>query len=390
MTDVVIVSGARTPVGSFNGAFASVPAHDLGAVAIKSVLERARVEPDEVSEVILGQVLTAGQGMNPGRQAALNAGIPKEAPAWLVNQVCGSALRAVALGFQSIRNGDASVVVAGGQESMSMSQHSAYLRGGTKMGPVNFADTMITDGLTDVFNQIHMGLTAENIAREYQITREEQDRFAVASQNKAEAARKSGRFKDEIAPVTVKERKGERVVDADEYIRDGVTYETVSALRPVFAKDGSVTAANASGLNDAAAALVLMTAKEAERRGLAPLARIVSFASAGVDPKVMGMGPVPATQAALKKAGWRTDELDLIEANEAFAVQACAVNKQLGWDTAKVNVNGGAIAIGHPIGASGARILVTLLHEMARRDARKGLATMCIGGGMGIALCVER
>jgi acetyl-CoA C-acetyltransferase len=390
MTDVVIVSGARTPVGSFNGVFASVPAHDLGTTAISAALQRARVAPAEVSEVILGQVLTAGQGQNPGRQAALNAGIPKEIPAWLVNQICGSGLRAVALGFQSIRNGDATVVVAGGQESMSMSQHAAYLRGGTKMGSVNFADTMITDGLTDAFNQIHMGLTAENVAREYQITREQQDRFAVASQNKAEAARRSGRFKDEITPVTVKERKTERVVDSDEYIRDGVTYESVSTLRPVFAKDGSVTAANASGLNDGAAALVLMAAKEADRRGLAPLARIVSFASAGVDPKVMGMGPVPATQGALKKAGWRTDELDLIEANEAFAAQACAVNKQLGWDTEKVNVNGGAIAIGHPIGASGARILVTLLHEMARRDARKGLATMCIGGGMGIALCVER
>ena len=390
MSDVVIVAGARTAVGSFNGAFAAVPAHDLGTAAIKAALERARVAPEEVSEVVLGQVLTAGQGQNPGRQAAMHAGIPKETPAWLVNQICGSGLRAVAIGFQAIRNGDSSIVVAGGQESMSLSQHAAHLRNGTKFGPLSFADTMITDGLTDVFNGIHMGVTAENVAREYQITREEQDRFAVASQNKAETARKSGRFKEEIAPVTVKERKGERIVDTDEYIRDGVTFESVSALRPAFAKDGSVTAANASGLNDGAAALVLMRAEEADRRGLEPLARIVSFASAGVDPKIMGMGPVPASRAALKKAGWSRDDLDLIEANEAFAAQACAVNKDLGWDTAKVNVNGGAIAIGHPIGASGGRILVTLLHEMKRRNARKGLATLCIGGGMGIAMCVER
>jgi acetyl-CoA C-acetyltransferase len=390
MADVVIVAGARTPVGSFNGALAGVPAHDLGTTAIKAALARAKVAPDEVSEVILGQVLTAGQGQNPGRQAALNAGIAKDVPAWLVNQICGSGLRAVALGFQAIRNGDSSIVVAGGQESMSMAQHAAFLRGGTKFGPVSFADTMITDGLTDAFNAIHMGITAENVAREFQITREEQDRFAVASQNKAEAARKAGRFKDEIAPVTVKERKGERIVDTDEYIRDGVTLESISGLKPVFAKDGSVTAANSSGLNDGAAALVLMTAKEADRRGLTPLARIVSFASAGVDPKIMGIGPVPASRAALKKAGWAKDDLDLIEANEAFAAQACAVNKDLGWDTSKVNVNGGAIAIGHPIGASGGRILVTLLHEMGRRNAKKGLATMCIGGGMGIALAVER
>jgi acetyl-CoA C-acetyltransferase len=390
MTEVVIVAAARTPVGSFNGAFAAVPAHDLGTAAIKAALERAGVAPEEVSEVVLGQVLTAGQGQNPGRQAAMHAGIPKETPAWLVNQICGSGLRAVAIGFQAIRNGDSSIVVAGGQESMSLSQHAAWLRGGTKMGSLSFADTMITDGLTDVFNAIHMGITAENVAREHQITREEQDRFAVASQNKAEAARKSGRFKDEIVPVTVKERKGERVVDTDEYIRDGVTYESISTLRPAFAKDGSVTAANSSGLNDGAAALVLMRADDADRRGLTPLARIVSFASAGVDPKLMGMGPVPASRAALKKAGWSRDDLDLIEANEAFAAQACAVNKDLGWDSAKVNVNGGAIAIGHPIGASGGRILVTLLHEMQRRNAKKGLATMCIGGGMGIALCVER
>jgi len=390
MTDVVIVSGARTPVGSFNGAFATVPAHDLGTTAIKAALERAKVAPEEVSELIFGQVLTAGQGQNPGRKAAIQAGLPKESPAWLVNQVCGSALRAVGIGFQSIRLGDAGIVVAGGQESMSLSQHAAHLRGGTKFGPLTFADTMITDGLTDIFDNIHMGITAENVAREFQITREAQDRFAVASQNKAEAARKAGRFADEIAPVTVKERKGDRIVDADEYIRDGATYESVSGLRPAFAKDGTVTAGNASGLNDGAAAVVLMSAEEALRRGLTPLARIASFASAGVDPKIMGMGPVPASRAALKKAGWSADDLDLIEANEAFAAQACAVNNDMGWDTAKVNVNGGAIAIGHPIGASGARILVTLLHEMLRRDAKKGLATMCIGGGMGVALCVER
>jgi len=390
MTDVVIVSGARTPVGSFNGAFATVPAHDLGTTAIKAALERAKVAPEEVSELIFGQVLTAGQGQNPGRKAAIQAGLPKESPAWLVNQVCGSALRAVGIGFQSIRLGDAGIVVAGGQESMSLSQHAAHLRGGTKFGPLTFADTMITDGLTDIFDNIHMGITAENVAREFQITREAQDRFAVASQNKAEAARKAGKFADEIAPVTVKERKGDRIVDADEYIRDGATYESVSGLRPAFAKDGTVTAGNASGLNDGAAAVVLMSAEEALRRGLTPLARIASFASAGVDPKIMGMGPVPASRAALKKAGWSADDLDLIEANEAFAAQACAVNNDMGWDTAKVNVNGGAIAIGHPIGASGARILVTLLHEMLRRDAKKGLATMCIGGGMGVALCVER
>ncbi len=390
MADVVIVSGARTPVGSFTGAFATVPAHELGAVSIRAALERAKVAPEEVSEVILGQVLTAGLGQNPGRQAAMAAGIPKEVPSWLVNQICGSGLRAVATGFQSIRNGDASIVVAGGQESMSLSQHAAFLRGGTKMGALSLGDTMISDGLTDAFNAIHMGITAENVAREFQITREQQDRFAVASQNKAEAARKEGRFKAEIASVTIKERKGERIVDTDEYIRDGVTYEGISGLRPAFAKDGTVTAANASGLNDGAAAVVLMTAAEASKRGLTPLARIVSFASAGVDPKIMGMGPVPSSRAALKKAGWSKDDLDLIEANEAFAAQACAVNKDLGWDTDKVNVNGGAIAIGHPIGASGGRILVTLLHEMLRRNAKKGLATMCIGGGMGIAVCVER
>ena len=390
MTDVVIASGARTPVGSFTGAFANVPAHDLGTAAIKAALERAKVAPAEVSEVILGQILTAGQGQNPGRQAAMKAGIPVETPAYLVNQLCGSGLRAVALGYQGIKNGDASIIVAGGQESMSMAPHAAHLRNGQKMGSLEFVDTMIKDGLTDAFHNIHMGITAENVAREFQITREEQDRFAVASQNKAEAARKSGRFKDEIVPVTVTERKGVKVIEQDEYIRDGVTYESLCGLRPAFAKDGTVTAANASGVNDGAAALVLMSAKDADARGLAPLARIVSWASAGVDPKLMGTGPIPASQMALKKAGWSIADLDLVESNEAFAAQACAVNKGLGWDTSKVNVNGGAIAIGHPVGASGGRILVTLLYEMQKRNLRKGIATMCIGGGMGIAVCVER
>jgi len=390
MEEVVIVAAARTPVGSFNGAFANVPAHDLGKAVIADVLKRADVAPKDVSEVILGQVLTAAQGQNPARQASINAGIPVETPAWVVNQLCGSGLRAVALGYQQIVNGDASIVVAGGQESMSQATHAAYLRAGTKMGDVSFVDTMIKDGLWDAFNGYHMGVTAENVAREWQITREQQDKFAVASQNKAEAARKSGRFKDEIAPVTVKERKGERVVDTDEYVRDGVTYESVSGLKPAFQKDGTVTAANASGINDGAAAVVLMTAKEAKARGLKPLATIKSWASVGVDPKVMGSGPIPASRAALKKAGWSVGDLDLIEANEAFAAQACAVNKDMGWDQSKVNVNGGAIAIGHPIGASGARVLVTLLYEMQKRDARKGLATLCIGGGMGIAMCVER
>ncbi len=390
MTDVVIASGARTPVGSFTGAFANVPAHDLGAAAIKSALERAKVAPTEVSEVILGQILTAGQGQNPGRQAAMKAGIPIEIPAYLVNQLCGSGLRAVALGYQAIRNGDASIIVAGGQESMSLAQHAAYLRNGQKMGALELADTMIKDGLMDAFHGIHMGITAENVAREYQITREDQDRFAVGSQNKAEAARKSGRFKDEIVPVTVTERKGVKVIEHDEYIREGATYEQVSGLRPAFAKDGTVTAANASGLNDGAAALVLMSAKDADARGLTPLARIVSWASAGVDPKLMGTGPIPASRMALKKAGWSAADLDLVESNEAFAAQACAVNKGLGWDTDRVNVNGGAIAIGHPIGASGGRILVTLLYEMQKRDVKRGIATMCIGGGMGIAVCVER
>ena len=390
MTDIVIASGARTPVGSFNGGFANVPAHDLGTAAIRCALERAQVAPADVSEVILGQILTAAQGQNPGRQAAMKAGIPVETPAYLVNQLCGSGLRAVALGYQSIKNGDAAIIVAGGQESMSLAPHAAHLRNGQKMGSLEFVDTMIKDGLMDAFHGIHMGITAENVAREFQITREEQDRFAVASQNKAEAARKAGRFKDEIVPVTVTERKGVRVMDQDEYIRDGATYESMSGLRAAFAKDGTVTAGNASGLNDGAAALVLMSAKDADARGLAPLARIVSWASAGVDPKIMGTGPIPASRMALKKAGWSATDLDLIESNEAFAAQACAVNRSLGWDAAKVNVNGGAIAIGHPVGASGARILVTLLYEMQRRDAKKGIATMCIGGGMGIAVCVER
>jgi acetyl-CoA C-acetyltransferase len=390
MTDVVIASGARTPVGSFNGGFANVPAHDLGTAAIKAALTRAQVDPADVSEVILGQILTAAQGQNPGRQAAMKAGIPVETPAYLVNQLCGSGLRAVALGYQSIKNGDASIIVAGGQESMSLAPHAAHLRNGQKMGSLEFVDTMIKDGLMDAFHGIHMGITAENVAREFQITREEQDRFAVASQNKAEAARKGGRFKDEIVPVTVTERKGVRVVDQDEYIRDGATYESMSGLRAAFAKDGTVTAGNASGLNDGAAALVLMSAKDADTRGLTPLARIVSWASAGVDPKIMGTGPIPASRMALKKAGWNAADLDLIESNEAFAAQACAVNRSLGWDSAKVNVNGGAIAIGHPIGASGGRILVTLLYEMQRRNGKKGIATMCIGGGMGIAVCVER
>jgi len=390
MEDVVIVSAARTPVGAFSGAFATVPAHKLGEVAIRSALERAKVSAEEVSEVILGQVLTAAQGQNPARQASIAAGLPIGTPAWGINMVCGSGLRTVALGAQAIREGDSQVVVSGGQESMSLSTHAAYLRAGQKMGDLQFIDTMIRDGLWDAFNGYHMGMTAENVANQWQITREEQDRFAVASQNKAEAAKKAGRFKDEIAVVTVKGRKGDTVVESDEYIRDGATYEAVAGLRPAFAKDGSVTAGNASGINDGAAALVLMSAKNASARGLTPMARIVSWAQAGVDPKVMGTGPIPSSRAALQKAGWKASDLDLVEANEAFAAQACAVNKELGWDPAKVNVNGGAIAIGHPIGASGARILTTLLFEMGRRNAKKGLATLCIGGGMGIALTVER
>jgi acetyl-CoA C-acetyltransferase len=391
MTDVAIVAAARTAVGSFNGSFANVPAHELGRTAIKEVLKRAQLEGKDVSEVILGQILIAGQGQNPARQASINAGIPVEVPAWGVNQLCGSGLRAVALGHQAIVNGDSAIVIAGGQESMSMAPHAAYLRAGQKMGPLEFIDTMIKDGLMDAFNGYHMGNTAENVAKEWQITREQQDQFAVASQNKAEAARKAGRFKDEIAAVSIKEKKGEKIIDTDEYIRDGVTYDSIKDLRPAFLRDGgSVTAANASGINDGAAAVVLMSAKEADRRGLKPLGFIKSWAQAGVDPKVMGSGPIPASRAALKRAGWSVADLDLVEANEAFAAQACAVNKDMGWDPTKVNVNGGAIAIGHPIGASGGRVLVTLLHEMQKRNARKGLATLCIGGGMGIAMCIER
>ncbi|MBB5685515.1 acetyl-CoA C-acetyltransferase [Sphingobium boeckii] len=390
MSDIVITAAKRTPVGSFLGAFGSVPAHELGRVAIEAALAQAGVAPEDVSEVILGQVLTAGQGQNPARQASMAAGVPKEVPAWGVNQVCGSGLRAVALAAQAIANGDATIVVAGGQESMSLSNHAQALRAGQKMGNVQLVDTMISDGLTDAFNQYHMGITAENVADQCQVTREQQDVFAVRSQNLASAARASGRFKDEIAPVTVKGRKGDTVVENDEYIRDGATIETMSGLRPAFKKDGSVTAANASGLNDGAAALVLMTRAEAERRGSKILGRIASWASAGVDPAIMGLGPVPATKRALEKAGWSVGDLDLIEANEAFAAQALAVGKELGFDPDKVNVNGGAIAIGHPIGASGARVLTTLLYEMEKRDAKKGLATLCIGGGMGIALCIER
>jgi acetyl-CoA C-acetyltransferase len=387
---VVIVAGARTPVGSFNGSLSSVAASHLGTVALKAAIERARLEAKEVEEVILGQILTAGQGQNPARQASVNAGIPVETPAWGVNQLCGSGLRAVALGYQQITSGDAAVVAAGGQESMSMAPHCQHLRNGVKMGDLQLIDTMIKDGLWDAFHGYHMGNTAENVARQYQITRETQDEFAVASQNKAEAAQKSGKFKEEIAPVTIATRKGDVVVDQDEYIRAGVTIDQVAKLKPVFAKDGTVTAANASGINDGAAAVILMSAAEAEKRGLEPLARIISWAHAGVDPSIMGTGPIPASRAALKKAQWKIEDLDLIEANEAFAAQACAVNKDLGWAPDKVNVNGGAIALGHPIGASGARVLVTLLHEMKRRDAKKGLATLCIGGGMGIAMCVAR
>jgi acetyl-CoA C-acetyltransferase len=388
--EIVIVSAARTPVGSFNGAFGTLPAHELGAIAIKAALERAKVKPDEVDEVILGQILGAGEGQNPARQAAMKAGVPQEKTAWGLNQLCGSGLRAVAIGMQQIANGDADIIVAGGQESMSMAPHAAHLRGGVKMGEMKFTDTMLKDGLIDAFHGYHMGNTAENVAARWQITREDQDKFATASQNKAEAAQKAGRFKDEIVPVTVKGRKGDTVVENDEYIRHGATYDSMSKLRPAFSKEGSVTAANASGINDGAAALVLMTAANAKKRGLKPLARIVSWATAGVDPAVMGTGPIPASRKALEKAGWKVGDLDLVEANEAFAAQALAVNKDLGLDATKVNVNGGAIAIGHPIGASGARVLTTLLYEMGRRDAKKGLATLCIGGGMGIAMCVER
>jgi acetyl-CoA C-acetyltransferase len=386
---IVIASAARTAVGSFNGAFASVPAHDLGAAAIKGVLERAGVDAAEVDEVILGQILTAGQGQNPARQAAMAAGIPQEKTAWGLNQLCGSGLRAVALGMQQIALGDASIIIAGGQESMSLAPHCAHLRAGTKMGDMKMIDTMIKDGLTDAFYGYHMGVTAENVARQWQLTRDEQDAFAVASQNKAEAAQVAGKFKDEIVPFTISGRKGDIIVDADEYIRHGATLESMTKLRPAFDKEGTVTAGNASGLNDGAAAALLMTEAEAVRRGIQPLARIASWATAGVDPKIMGTGPIPASRKALEKAGWSVTDLDLVEANEAFAAQACAVNKDLGWDTSIVNVNGGAIAIGHPVGASGARILNTLLFEMKRRGAKKGLATLCIGGGMGIAMCLE-
>ena len=390
MTNVVIVSAGRTAVGSFNGSFANTPAHDLGAAVIEAVVARAGIDKAEVEETILGQVLTAGQGQNPARQAHIKAGLAKEASAWSLNQVCGSGLRAVALGAQHVQLGDARIVVAGGQESMSLSPHVAHLRAGQKMGDLNFIDSMIKDGLWDAFNGYHMGQTAENVANQWQISRDMQDEFALASQNKAEAAQKAGKFKDEIVPFTVKTRKGDTVVDADEYIRHGATMDAMTKLRPAFVKDGSVTAANASGINDGAAAVVLMTEEEAAKRGLKPLARIASYATAGLDPSIMGVGPIHASRKALTKAGWKVGDLDLVEANEAFAAQACAVNKDMGWDPSIVNVNGGAIAIGHPIGASGARILNTLLFEMGRRGAKKGLATLCIGGGMGVAMCLER
>jgi acetyl-CoA C-acetyltransferase len=386
---IVVASAARTPVGSFNGAFAATPAHELGAVVIKELLSRAGLEPAEVDEVILGQVLTAAQGQNPARQASIEAGLPKETTAWGLNQVCGSGLRAIALGMQQIATGDAKVIVAGGQESMSLAPHAQHLRAGVKMGDYKMIDIMIKDGLWDAFNGYHMGNTAENVARQFQITREDQDQLALASQNKAEAAQKAGKFKDEIVAFTVKGKKGDTIVDQDEYIRHGATIEAMTKLRPAFDKDGTVTAANASGINDGAAAVLLMTEAEAAKRGITPLARIVSWATAGVDPQIMGTGPIPASRKALAKAGWSVGDLDLVEANEAFAAQACAVNKDMGWDPSIVNVNGGAIAIGHPIGASGARIFNTLVYEMRRRSARKGLATLCIGGGMGVAMCVE-
>ena len=389
-TDIVIVGAARTPVGTLNGAFATMPAHGLGAVAIRAALNRAEVAADEVDEVILGQVLTAGQGQNPARQAAITAGLPHGTTAWSVNQICGSGLRAVALGLQQIAAGDARIVVAGGQENMTMAPHAAYLRAGQKMGAVSLADTMLTDGLWDAFNDYHMGMTAENVATRWQIDRAEQDAFAVRSQNKAEDAQRSGRFRGEIAPVTIGGRKGGVVVSDDEHLRPGTTLEALAKLKPAFSTSGSVTAGNASGINDGAAALVLMRAADAERRGLTPLARIVSWATAGVDPAIMGTGPIPASRKALERAGWSVGDLDLVEANEAFAAQACLVNREMGWDPEIVNVNGGAIAIGHPIGASGARVLVTLLHEMRRRDAKRALATLCIGGGMGVAMTVAR
>ena len=390
MTNVVIVSAGRTAVGSFNGSFANTPAHALGAAVLAGVVERAGIDKAEVSETILGQVLTAAQGQNPARQAHINAGLPMESAAWSLNQVCGSGLRAVALAAQHVQLGDAAIVLAGGQESMSLSPHAAHLRAGQKMGDLNFIDTMIKDGLWDAFNGYHMGTTAENVANQWQIGREQQDEFALASQNKAEAAQKAGKFKDEIIPFVVKTRKGDITVDQDEYIRHGATIEAMQKLRPAFAKDGSVTAANASGINDGAAAVLVMSEEEAAKRGLTPIARIASYATAGLDPSIMGVGPIYASRKALEKAGWKAGDLDLIEANEAFAAQACAVNKDMGWDPARVNVNGGAIAIGHPIGASGARILNTLLFEMQRSGARKGLATLCIGGGMGVAMCLER
>ncbi|MFN0113947.1 MAG: acetyl-CoA C-acetyltransferase [Paracoccaceae bacterium] len=390
MTNTVIVSAARTAVGSFNGAFAATPAHDLGAAVLEAVVARAGIDKAEVSETILGQVLTAGQGQNPARQAHIKAGLPRESAAWSINQVCGSGLRAVALAAQHVQLGDAAIVAAGGQESMSLSPHVAHLRAGQKMGDLSFIDSMIRDGLWDAFNGYHMGQTAENVAAQWQISRDMQDEFALASQNKAEAAQKAGKFRDEIAPFTVKTRKGDIVVDADEYIRHGATLDGMQKLRPAFAKDGTVTAGNASGLNDGAAAVLVMTESEAARRGLKPLARIASYATTGLDPSIMGVGPIFASRKALEKAGWKAKDLDLVEANEAFAAQACAVNKDMGWDPAIVNVNGGAIAIGHPIGASGARVLNTLLFEMTRRGANKGLATLCIGGGMGVAMCVER
>ena len=386
---IVVASAARTAVGSFNGAFANTPAHDLGTVVVKEVLERAGVDAKEVDEVILGQILTAAQGQNPARQAAINAGIPKEATAWGLNQLCGSGLRAVAIGMQQIATGDAKIIIAGGQESMSMAPHAQHLRSGTKMGDLKFVDTMMKDALVDAFYGYPMGNTAENVARQWQLTREQQDEFAVGSQNRAEAAQKAGKFKDEIVPVTIKGRKGDTVVDQDEYIRAGTTMETMQKLRPVFDKEGTVTAGNASGINDGAAATLLMTEAEAVRRGITPLVRIVSWATAGVDPQIMGTGPIPASRKALERAGWSVADLDLVEANEAFAAQACAVNKDMGWDPSIVNVNGGAIAIGHPVGASGARILNTLVYEMRRRGAKKGLATLCIGGGMGVAMCLE-
>ncbi len=390
MTNVVIVAAGRTAVGSFMGAFANTPAHDLGAAVIEGVVARAGIDKSEIEETILGQVLTAGQGQNPARQAHIKAGLAKEASAWSLNQVCGSGLRAVALGAQQVQLGDSRIVIAGGQENMSMSPHVANLRAGHKMGDVSFIDSMIRDGLWDAFNGYHMGQTAENVANQWQISREMQDEFALASQHKAEAAQKAGKFKDEIIAFTIKTRKGEVIVDADEYIRHGATIESMQKLRPAFTKDGSVTAANASGLNDGAAAVLLMSEAEATKRGLTPLARIASYSTAGLDPAIMGVGPIYASRKALDKAGWKVADLDLVEANEAFAAQACAVNKDMGWDPSIVNVNGGAIAIGHPIGASGARVLNTLLHEMGRRGAKKGLATLCIGGGMGVAMCLER